>query len=160
VSYARMDHAGWVESNNSAINRDQSKRKNFKPLPEKLNEFQSRVADILGIVGGGIYNAPISHENVKWDYGFCGVSVTWRGGFATWDRGELTMLVVLCHEARIRCEVEPAGPHLLRISFWARTECGGVSERHPSIDEAVTRIREYLPADHRIRFVSEVVNGR
>ena len=42
ASYARMDHAGWIESNNSAINRYQSRRKDYKPLPEKLNDFQAQ----------------------------------------------------------------------------------------------------------------------
>jgi hypothetical protein len=35
-----MDHAGWIESNNSAINRYQSRLKDYKS--KKLNDLQVR----------------------------------------------------------------------------------------------------------------------
>jgi hypothetical protein len=129
-----------------------AKRRGFKPLPEKLNEFQSKVADILGMVGGGIYNAPMCHEKVEWNYGLAGVSCTWAQDLATFDFDQLTRLVLLCHEARIRCCIDPAGPRLLRLSFWQRASAGSLATRHPSIDEAVTAFRGYLPEDHRIRY--------
>lgn len=153
MSYQRMDHAGWVESNNTSLNRMYAKRKNWKPLPEKLSEFQAKVADILGMVGGGIYNATVSHGSIDWEYGFNGISAVWKyPQFATWDFNQLTMLVFLCHEARIRCELGPAGPHMLRLSFWQRNATGDISTRHPNLDEAVAMFRKYLPADHRILY--------
>jgi hypothetical protein len=71
---------------------------------------------------------------------------------STWDRCDLTLLVFLCHEARIRLEVEPAGPHMLRLNFWQRSHNGGISERHPSLDEALQKFQDYLPLDHRVRY--------
>jgi len=153
VSYQTMDHAKWMESQNAALNRLSAKRKNWKPLPEKLSEFQAKVMDILGMVGGGIYNAPIAYSSIDWAYGFNGVSVVWKwSDFATWDGSQLTQLVFLCHEARIRCELAPAGPHMLRLSFWQRKATGDIAVRHPNLDEAVAAFKRYLPADHRILY--------
>lgn len=148
-----MDHAEWVEGNNRAANRNNAKRRGFKPLPEKLGPFQRKVADILGMVGNGIYNAPVAHDKIDWDYGFNGVSVTWGRSMSTFDFSELTLLVLLCHEARIRCCIGPAGPRLLRLSFWPRVAKGGMSSRHPNIDEAVASFRAYLPEGHRVTYV-------
>ncbi len=151
-----MDHAGWMESNNQAVNRRNAGRKTRKPpavLPEKLTPFQARVIDIVGMVGGGIYNAPIcSAEHIDWHYGFNGVSLTWGREMATWDFAQLSMLVFLCHEARIRCSIEAVAPRTMRLSFWQRAHEGDVARRHPSLDEAVKMFREYLPADHRILY--------
>jgi hypothetical protein len=118
-------------------------------LPEELSDFQKRVVDIVGMVGGGIYNAPIS-QKVDWRYGYSGVAFTWHREMATFDFGQLTLLVFLCHEARIRCQIESAGPKLLRISFWQRKPTGDMAVRHPNLNEAVAAFREYLPAEHRI----------
>lgn len=150
MSYQRMDHADWMERNNRATNHLDAKRKGYKPKPETLTEFQRKVCDILGMVGGGIYNAPITHEKIDWNFGHGGVSVTWRHPLSTFDFDELTKLVFLCHEARIRCSLAPAGPSLLRISFWQREATGDLTRRHPNLDEAVAAFRQYLPADHRI----------
>lgn len=151
-SYARMDHAEWAEKNNAALNRVRAKRKAWRPLPEKLDEFQARVMDILGIVFGGIYNAPISWVGVDWHYGGTGVSVVLTGTrcMATWDFSELTRFVFLCHEARIRGQIEPGGFKSFRLSFWRRTTEGRISQRHPNLDEAVADFRSWLPPDHRI----------
>jgi hypothetical protein len=130
-----------------------NKRKMHKTTPEKLSEFQCKVVDIMGIVGGGIYNAPINPDKIDWDCGR-GVSVVWQRELATWDFNALTILVLLCHEARIRCSVEGAGPRQVRLSFWQRKHEGGMAERHPNIDEAVALFREYLPADSQIHYVA------
>jgi hypothetical protein len=158
MSYQRMDHAEWMESNNAALNRSMGKRKNWKSLPEKLTEFQAKVIDIVGMVGGGIYNAPIcSSERINWQYGFNGVSLTWDREMATWDFTQLTMLVFLCHEARIRCSIEAVAPRTMRMAFFPRTHEGGVARRHPNLDEAVEMFKKYLPEDHRIVYKMPVV---
>lgn len=160
MSYANMDHAGWVESNIAATkarkptahqSRQAANGKGMHAAPDKLSPFQARVMDILGMVGGGIYNAPISWPSVVWDYGR-GLSLIWHvgNGLATFDFNQLTMLVFLCHEARIRCEIEDGGPRMLRLSFWQRSHEGMMGQRHPSLAEAVEAFRQYLPLDHRI----------
>lgn len=155
MSYGRMDHAGWVESNNAAANEVYAKRKSYRPAPEKLTVFQAKVMDICGMVGGGIYNAPINWERVQWghDVPGTGMHVPWRDGrMATFDFYPLTLLVLLCHEARIRCEVRATSAGHFALSFHSRSHEGGMARRHPNIDEAITAFRKYLPEDHRIRY--------
>jgi hypothetical protein len=128
MSYAHMDHAAWVESNNAAANSLYAKRRAHKPAPEKLSPFQAKVMDICGMVGGGIYNAPINWEKVEW-----GVSerwpmmiVPWRDGrMSTFDFYPLTMLVLLCHEARIRCEIRAKCAGHFELMFSQRMHEGG-----------------------------------
>ena len=159
MSYARMDHAGWVESNNRAANKINSHRKAYKMRPAKLSEFQAKVMDICGMVGGGIYNAPINWDKVDWGsgVGFSGMFIPWRDGrMATFDFYPLTLLVLLCHEARIRGEVRAKGNGYLELSFFPRSHDGAMHARHPSIDDAVASFREYLPEDHRIIYRAPV----
>lgn len=151
MSYNTMDHAGWVESNNSAHNSmERNKKRPGKLYPEKLTDFQAKVMDILGMVCGGIYNAPISWDKVEWNC-WAGLSVILRDGrLATYDFYQLTRLVFLCHEARIRCELTAHTRGYFRIMFHPRVHEGGMTTRHPNLDEAVIDLREYLPAGHRI----------
>lgn len=170
MSYMRMDHAGWVQSNIDAYRNAEAKRiaagrkpkstdRGWLAAPERLTRFQSRVIDILGIVFGGIYNAPLSWDTVQWRYGGRGMSfsILSSRGLATFDNMQLTLLVFLCHEGRIRTEVDPAGRGL-RLSFWPRTATGDLSRRHPSLDEAVAWFRSAMPDDHSI-FYSEELDG-
>jgi len=166
MSYNTMDHADWVQD------RLTERRKHYPNQadrwPAQLTEFQKKVIDILGMVGGGIYNAPIDLESIDWDYGFNGMSVLWnQRDMATWDFQQLTMLVFLCHAARIRCELEVVVGHqgyhdpedaidpkpedfvspleeqegeaygLFRLSFWQRQAKGDMSRRHPNLAEAM-----------------------
>lgn len=152
MTYATMDHASWVEENNRAANQIYAKRKGYRPRPEALTEFQAKVMDILGMVGGGIYNAPINWDKVEWDIGR-GVYVPFRDGrMATFDFYPLTMLVLLCHEARVRCEISAKARGHLELSFHQRSHGGGMAGRHPNIDEAVAAFRAYLPAGHRVSY--------
>src|SRR4051812_27085492 len=108
MSYARMDHAAWMQDSINSWRRIFSgkKRRPKFAMPEKLSPFQERVIDIVGMVGGGIYNAPISSpDNIDWNHGH-GVSLTYGRGLATFDGWHLTLLVFLCHEARIRLEID------------------------------------------------------
>ncbi len=150
MSYATMDHAHWVESNNAAANSMNRKRKGYRERPEKLTEFQAKVIDILGMVGGGIYNAPINWDKIDWRCGH-GMFVPYRDGhMSTFDFYRLTMLVLLCHEARIRCEISAKAHGHFELGFWQRSHEGGMGSRHPNIEEAVAAFKQYLPADHRI----------
>jgi hypothetical protein len=153
MSYNRMDHAAWAEQNNACANEQYRNRKTYRLAPEKLTDFQAKVMDILGMVGGGIYNAPINWDKVQWGSGgsHSGMFVPWRDGrMATFDFYPLTNLVFLCHEARIRCEIRAKSFGHFELSFFQRVREGGMAKRHPNLDEALAAFREYLPADHRI----------
>jgi hypothetical protein len=157
MSYVTMDHAAWVQSKLEASKRRLTKSDERKArehsqgwaaAPEKLTDFQKRAFTILGIVGGGIYNAPIGWDSVYWRPNAIGVS--WFKTFATYDFNDLTRFVFLCHEARIRGEISPLGPRLLRVMLHERKAEGGIGRSHPSLDEVIAAWREEFPADHSL----------
>jgi hypothetical protein len=164
MSYATMDHAGWVESNIAASKAMVARRKprrdgygiikGWHAAPDTLSPFQAKVMDILGMTFGGIYNAPISWDAVQWTgWGRDGIGVPiYHTSLSTFDGMSLTRLVLLSHEARIRCEVRANGVRGLLLAFWQRRHDGGTADRHPSIDEAVASFREYLPDGHRVSY--------
>lgn len=118
-----------------------------------LNDFQARVVAILDAISSGIHNAPIRWESVAWEYGLHGVSVVWtRGSLSTFDFCNLTTLVFMCHDARIRLEIEPANMKCLRLSFWQRQHDGRIFNRHPDLDEAIADHRAWLPAEHPLHY--------
>lgn len=134
-----FDHARWLEIASGRT----------------LNELQRKVATILGILAGGIYNAPIDWAAIEWEYGKrgTGMSVIWFDGhMATSDLCKLTWLVFMCCEARIRCQVAADHEHRLRLSFWQRSHEGGTNEMHPNLDEFVADFRAWLPHDHSIMY--------
>lgn len=147
-----MDHAEWMQRDIAARRKLGKKYARARDTELPLNDFQKKVCDIVGMVGQGIYNAPIA-DKVDWNCSYTtGVSFMWKREMATWDFNQLTMLVFLCHEARIRCQLEAKGPSLMRMTFWQRKQEGDMAIRHPNLDEAVKYFREYLPADHRILY--------
>jgi len=159
VSYVSMDHACWVERNIEAGKKQHQTKSDWRKAkegigwqaaPDKLNPFQRRAFDILGIVGNGIYNAPIAWGGICWHPYF--ITVSWRHSLATWDFAALTRLVFLCHEARIRCGVAPKNFNHIEIHLSERTHLGSMSVRHPNLDEAVSDFRGYFPATHPINY--------
>lgn len=157
MSYINMDHAGWVERNIAAHKRQKptardkrnaAERRGWLAAPDQLNPFQRRAFDILGIVGGGIYNAPIGWDGLFWHPRF--ITCSWRNGFGTFDFADLTLFVFLCHEARVRGHIGPSGPGLLEVALHEREATGPMMKHHPSLDEAIAEWRGSFPADHPI----------
>lgn len=161
MSYINMDHAEWVDSSIAASKRQKptardkrhaADHKGWFAAPDQLNPFQRRAFTILGIVGGGIYNAPIGWDGLIWNPKF--IICSWRKGFGTFDFSDLTHFVFLCHEARIRGHIGPSGPGLLEVALHARVESGAYSLRHPNLDEAFAEWRESFPSDHSVCYVA------
>ena len=159
MSYANMDHAGWVQNQITCMKpRKSTKRqrdaaaehKGWLAAPDQLNAFQRRAFDILGIVGNGIHNCPISWKALVWHPRF--IIAPWFGHLATWDFKGLTRLVLLCHDARIRGQISPCGPHLLYIALHERAANGPISVRHPSLAEAVADHRKEISEQHAIYY--------
>lgn len=161
MSYVTMDHADWVRQNIAAVKQHRkptaAERRRaadgigWFAAPDELSPDQARIFDILGIVGGGIYNAPIIWESLDWHCGH-GMAIVWRGGLASWDFDRLTMLVFLCHEARIRVEIDPHGHQYVKLYLHPRTDAGGMTKRHPNLQEAVDAFRRAVPDNHPIMF--------
>jgi hypothetical protein len=161
MSYVNMDHARWVTSSIAAGKRMATKgqfrkakeeSRGWAAAPDELTDFQKRAFDILGIVGGGIYNAPIAWDSVYWQPKT--IIVSWYKGLGTFDFSELTRLVFLCHEARIRGYIGPLAHRYLEIHLSERVADGDMARRHPGLQEAVNAWREEFPADHSIVYRS------
>jgi hypothetical protein len=157
MSYVNMDHAGWVESSIAAskpratkaeLRKAKEENRGWAAAPDKLNAFQTRAINILGIVGGGIYNAPIGWNGFRWSAR--SISCSWFKGMGTFDFSDMTRFVFLCHEARIRGHVAPLARQYLEISLHERGAAGGMASRHPSLDEAIAEWRTSFPSDHSI----------
>lgn len=162
MSYINMNHADWVQSEiiaskPRATKGDKRKAaehsKGWAAAPDELNDFQKRAFNILGIVGGGIYNAPIAWDSVYWRPKTIGCS--WYKGFGTFDFQELTRFVFLCHEARIRGYIAALAPRYLNIMLTERDAEGSMCARHPNLDEAIAAFRAEFPADHSIAYRKE-----
>lgn len=123
-----------------------------RPMPSPLG---AKVADLLDAVWHGLYHLPASIiDRVKWDDPFYITAVVPDHALATVDFDLLTRLVVLCHDAALRLEISSANPRNVRLSFWQRKRTGGISERHPTMEDATHGIREGNPAfeqEHRLR---------
>jgi len=129
-----MSAADWVQSSLNAL----AKRKAKYTAPV-LAGFQRRAVEIIThAMGTGVYNIPIKWETADWDCG-SGVCFTMRSdGLATFDFDRLTRLVLTAHEECVRIELEPCARRYVRVFLHPRARSGGMSQRHPTIQEALT----------------------
>ena len=73
-------------------------------------------------------------------YGF---SMQHTAGLATFDYNQLTRLVVMAHDQCIRVEVRAKTFRAVEICIWKRQgREGGMSERHPELEEHIASIRK------------------
>ena len=121
MSYANFDHAGWVERNTK----------------QEMSELGKTVANIIGMVGGGIYNCPVNTNKIDWTDDYY-IKVLWRGYLSNWDFAELSYLWVLCHRRMVRVTVSPCNPQCLKLEFWQRKKReGSTSERLPDCEKMI-----------------------
>jgi hypothetical protein len=121
VSYAHDDHWEWIESAHGV----------------KCSDLGKHVANILGYVGRGIYNAPFNTEKVDWSRERS-IEVNWMRSMANFDYDMLTQLVIECHRRMIRVEISPCSPRHIKFQFWQRkTRTGYMNERMPDIEEMI-----------------------
>jgi hypothetical protein len=73
------------------------------------------------------------HESMIW--------VGLSGSLATYDGSQLTHLVVRCHDACIRLQVDPLTSRQLRLTFSRRDRVGHRHERHPELEAAIKHVR-------------------
>lgn len=110
-----------------------------------LTDFHRKAIGILvRSFRTGVYNLPINWERARLSGGkWPTLSVNIRcDGLATWDFDQLTRLVLAAHDECVRVQVAPSSPRYLRISMSPRARSGGMSERHPTIEDAVADYRK------------------
>lgn len=78
-----------------------------------------------------------------------GIIINDRSGrWATFDFDRLTELVIAAHDEMIRVELRPSGPRMVGFALWKRhARDGGMSERHPTMEDALARRRARAAAD-------------
>ncbi len=105
-----------------------------------------KVADLLGQVFRGIYHVQCDACRVDWTATH-EIRFRYYGGrgLSTYDAGELTYLVVLCHDAGIRLSIQPY-MRALMLSFTQRStrEHGNSWERHPTLEDHAGAIRNEM----------------
>lgn len=67
-----------------------------------------------------------------------------RGDIASYDFSKLTKLVVLAHDMCIRVSIMPNSARTVKIAVHKREREGSQSKRHPTLEEAVAKIREFI----------------
>ncbi len=154
-----MDHADWVRRNIEAVKRGKmnaadkrrlADRRGWFAAPDVLNDFHGRAFTILGVIGSGIYNAPIEWDSVYW--GSKSLHLNWRGDMSTVDFDQLSTAVFLAHDAAIRFTIAPK-MRWLEIGMWQRErhhEGMGFNRGHRTLTEAVARHRTRFPDQHHI----------
>lgn len=103
-----------------------------------MNDDQFECYKMLCDIFGGshhvydkVYSAAENGIYIDCDVAFLG------GGFATYDFNGLTYAVLLAHDRAIRFDISPKSNRKLRLYFHKRGRDGKISQRHPTIDEAI-----------------------
>lgn len=64
-----------------------------------------------------------------------------RGDLSTFDYNQLTRLVIMAHDKCIRVSIMPLSKAALQICIWKREREGSMSERHPTLEQAIEKFR-------------------
>ena len=113
-----------------------------RSLKKEMSPLGEAVANLLGRVHRGIYHLRTSAlERVDWSNNQW-IEFVYDGNMATVDFPDLTMLVVFAHDEMIRVSLEGCGPRYMRMIFHQRdSREGGMSERYPTIEDHIEKIR-------------------
>ena len=101
-----------------------------------VSDFGARAADLLGWWQRGIYHMDRDALRADWSTPNWVTLTVHCGGWATFDGGDLTRLVVGAHDRAIRVELEPVAPRLMRLWLHPRRRDGEHFARHPSLEDA------------------------
>lgn len=86
---------------------------------------------------GKIYKYYEGTDYERWEYNH------W-GDLSTFDFNTLTALVIAAHDQCVRVSIQSSGPKMVKIVLFPRfTRKGCNTQRHPTIDEAISYMRRY-----------------
>jgi hypothetical protein len=103
--------AGWLNCSREA--------KDISPIGVK-------VANVLGQVYQGLYNAPVNHEKVSWSYQIPAVTV--YGSLSTYDDPRLTVLVLACLQAELEVGIYGSFKGYSKLIFNRSTKAPDLSD--------------------------------
>lgn len=116
------------------------------------SELGIRVAALLADWAGGGHHLEMgAMEKVDWSneaYIRCQLDMGYIGDLSTFDFDGLTRLVFLAHDYSVRIAISPIKRQSMQFLFHGRNREGGLSERHPTIEQAVSAWRENHKEPH------------
>lgn len=101
--------------------------------------LRQKAENVLAIAYRGLHH--VDMRRAKEEPGYFSVCVF--NGVSTYDFDTLTRLVVAAHDECVRLEIDGASHRYLRLIFHDRKREGGISERHPTMEDAITYIRQH-----------------
>lgn len=101
-----------------------------------------RLRKVFDITFGGIHNTPKIYKFQEGE-GMCEYwETSYPGDVSTFDWDKLTRFVFACHAYCVRGSICPSGPMLVKFRIYPRfTRVGRLTEKHPSLEEAVANFR-------------------
>jgi len=118
-------------------------------LKRQLTGFEQRAVVLLcRSMCCGPYDFYRTFEKADWHYGRGVRFVLDHHRLATFDMAGLTTLVIGAHDECIRVEITPVNFSKIAICMWPRQREGGISERHPNIEQAIHYYRGTTPKEH------------
>jgi hypothetical protein len=130
--YAHNNHWQWVEG----------------ATGQEMSELGKNVANIIGFVGGGIYNAPIKAQSVDWTHPER-IEVNWSGELCNYDFMTLSALWIACHRSIIRVSISVATFGILKLKFWQRSQReGDIFKRLPDCEAMIELIYGMYENEH------------
>lgn len=114
----------------------------MRTLTASFTPAQVECINLLADVFGGQHNmhGKIDHAGDGIVYTFAG-----DGGLSTFDSNRLTTAVFLAHDRCIRLDISPASSRHLRIYAHKRQPAGSITQRHPTMEQAIAMHRRYYP---------------
>ena len=94
--------------------------------------FKEKVEAVLDEVYNGLHHLP----NKLKDCGHC-FELNHYGDLATYDFSQLTILVFAAHKYCVRVSISQSGRGLVKLLFHNREREGSMSQRHPSLEDAI-----------------------
>ena len=104
---------------------------------EILQPFAQRAESVLACVFMGIHHCPEIKKRFPemWE-------VNTMGDLSTFDFDALTRLVISAHDNCVRASVRSSGPRMIKIVLHERKgREGNMSQRHPTLEQAIEYIR-------------------
>lgn len=109
-----------------------------KPI---LTEAEEAARRVLAHAYYGIHHVPYWDRRTAWGDG---VAVSVPVSLSTYDYNTLTRLVVAAHDECVRVEILPGGRGLLKIGLTMRKREGDITEKHPTMEDAIVLARKFL----------------
>lgn len=88
-----------------------------------------------------VFGGDIHVDSKPYEWGE-GIAIDRIGSLATYDFALLSAAVILAHDFAVRLEINGAFNGCIRLIAFKRKRDGSVFERHPTIEDAIKRIRE------------------